>query len=162
MTMQEETATLRGIPMFAGIDMARLRLLSFTSERVSFMAGETFIRQGESSEYAFVVLEGEAEVLLAGPDGPTVVGLIGRNGIVGEISLLLNRPRTASVRAKTRMCCLRLSSEVFTCMLRDFPDFALAVMRDLAARVEQATRKIEEALRTSRVSVTMHQAPPRS
>lgn len=161
MTVQEETSRLRGIPMFAGVDAARLRLLSFTSERVSFMPGKSFIKQGEPSDCAYVILEGEAEVLLAGPEGPTVVGLVGRNGIVGEVSLLLQAPRTATIRAKTRMCCLQLSSEVFHCMVREFPDFALAVMRDLATRLEQATKKVQEALHTSKVTVTRHQAPDR-
>ena len=161
MTVHEETALLRGLPIFAGVDTARLRLLSFTSERVSFMPGESFIRQGDPSGCAYVVLEGEAEVLIAGADGPIVVGLIGRNGIVGEVSLLLHAPRTATVRAKTRMCCLQLSRDVFESMVREFPDFAVAVMRDLAARLEQATLKVQEALHTGQVTVTRHQAPDR-
>ena len=161
MSVQEEAAVLRGIPMFAAMDQGRLRLLSFTSERVAFMPGETFIKQGAPSDCAYVIIDGEAEVLLAGPDGPTVVGLVGRNGIIGEVSLLLQAPRTASIRAKTRMCCLRLSSEVFDSMVREFPDFALAVMRDLAARLNELSKKVQEALGSHTVTVTRHQAPDR-
>ena len=148
MTVQEETALLRAVPMFAAVDPARLRLLSFTSERVSFMPGESFIRQGEPGDCAYVILEGECEVLIDGQSGPMTVGHVSRNGMVGEVSLLLHGPRTATIRAKTRMCCLQLSREVFETMVREFPDFAVAVMRDLAARLEQTTRKVQEVLQT--------------
>jgi CRP/FNR family cyclic AMP-dependent transcriptional regulator len=151
-TVHEETASLRAVPMFAGVDTQRLRLLSFTSERVSFMPGECFIKQGEPGDCAYVILEGEGEVLIDGAAGPTVVGLVGRNGMVGEVSLLLHAPRTATIRAKTRMCCLQLSREVFESMVREFPDFAVAVMRDLAARLEQTTRKVQEALQTNQIT----------
>ena len=46
MSLQQETETLRNIPMFSTIDPARLKLLSFTSERVSYMPGEEFINRG--------------------------------------------------------------------------------------------------------------------
>jgi CRP/FNR family cyclic AMP-dependent transcriptional regulator len=152
MTMQEETATLRAIPMFASIDAAQLRLLSFTSERVAFLPGEAFIKQGDPGDTAYVVVKGEAEILIEGPDGPTIVASAGPNSILGEVSLLLKSRRIATVRAKTLMCCLELSSDVFYQLSRAYPDFAIGVMRDLAARLEQANMKLEEALRTGSLS----------
>src|SRR5437879_4679374 len=152
MTMQEETATLRAIPMFAGMNPAQLRLLSFTSERVSFLPGDAFIKEGEPADTAYVVIKGEAEILIEGPAGPTIVASAGPNSVVGEVSLLLKSRRTATVRAKTPMCCLQLSSDVFYQLSRAYPDFAIGVMRDLAGRLEQANMKVEEALRTGSLS----------
>ena len=52
MSLLQECEALRRIPMFAKIDPARLKLLSFTSERVTFTPGEAFIRQGDIGDSA--------------------------------------------------------------------------------------------------------------
>lgn len=147
MSLQQETETLRNIPMFSTIDSPRLKLLSFTSERVSYMAGEEFIKQGEIGESAFVIMSGEAEVIIETPEGPIAVGNAGSNQLVGEVALLHNGRRTATIRAKTPVTCLLLSKDVFFHLLREFPDFSLAVMRDLAARLERSTLQVREATR---------------
>jgi CRP/FNR family cyclic AMP-dependent transcriptional regulator len=128
--------------MFSTMDAARLKLLSFTSERVSYMAGEEFIKQGEIGESAFVIMSGDVEVIIQAADGPRTVGTIGANQLVGEVALLHNGRRTATLRAKTPVSCLLLSKDVFFHLLREFPDFSLAVMRDLAARLERVTQQL--------------------
>ena|SRR5258706_8373581 len=145
MSLQQETEMLRSIPMFSTIDSARLKLLSFTSERVSYMAGEEFIKQGEVGESAFVIMSGDAEVIIETSEGPLSVGTVGANQLVGEVALLHNGRRTATVRAKSPVSCLLLSKDVFFHLLREFPDFSLAVMRDLAARLERSTIQVREA-----------------
>jgi CRP-like cAMP-binding protein len=147
MSLQQETEMLRNIPMFATMDAARLKLLSFTSERVSYMPGEEFIKQGEVGESAFVIMSGEVEVMLQTGEGPLILGTIGANQLVGEIALLHSGRRTASLRAKTAVSCLLLSKDVFFHLLREFPDFSLAVMRDLAARLERVTAQLSDARR---------------
>jgi CRP-like cAMP-binding protein len=142
MSLQQETEMLRNIPMFSTMDAARLKLLSFTSERVSYMAGEEFIKQGEVGESAFVIMSGAVDVILETAEGPRTVGTIGANQLVGEIALLHNGRRTATLRAKTPVSCLLLSKDVFFHLLREFPDFSLAVMRDLAARLERVTQQL--------------------
>jgi len=142
MSLQQETEMLRNIPMFSTMDAARLKLLSFTSERVSYMAGEEFIRQGELGESAFVIMSGAVDVIIETSEGPRTVGTIGANQLVGEIALLHNGRRTATLRAKTPVSCLLLSKDVFFHLLREFPDFSLAVMRDLAARLERVTQQL--------------------
>ena len=147
MSLQQETEMLRNIPMFSTMDAARLKLLSFTSERVSYMPGEEFIKQGEIGESAFVIMSGDAEVIIETADGPLTVGTVGANQLVGEIALLHSGRRTATIRAKTPISCLLLSKDVFFHLLREFPDFSLAVMRDLAARLERITSQLSDARR---------------
>ncbi|MBI3514480.1 MAG: cyclic nucleotide-binding domain-containing protein [Proteobacteria bacterium] len=148
MSLQQETEVLRNIPMFSTIDPARLKLLSFTSERVSYMVGEEFIKQGELGDSAFVIISGEADVIIQTPDGPLAVGVVPAGQLVGEIALLrAGGRRTATLRAKTPVTGLLLSKDVFFHLLREFPDFSLAVMRDLAARLERVTSQLGEARR---------------
>ena len=147
MSLQQETEVLRNIPMFSTIDPARLKLLSFTSERVSYMAGEEFIKQGELGDSAFVIISGEADVIIQTPDGPLTIGVVPAGQLVGDIALLRSGRRTATLRAKTPVTGLLLSRDVFFHLLREFPDFSLAVMRDLAARLERTTSQLGEARR---------------
>lgn len=144
MSLQQETDMLRSIPMFSTIDPARLKLLSFTSERVSYMEGEEFIREGEIGDSAFVIMSGTCEVVINTAAGPTPIGTVGANQLIGEVALLHAGRRTATIRAQTPVSCLMLSKDVFFHLLREFPDFALAVMRDLATRLERATMQIRD------------------
>ena len=113
MGLQQEVQTLRMVPMFSQLDPARLKLISFASERVQIMPGEEFIREGEEGEDAFVVLSGRAEVTLDGADSHIKLGEVAENQIVGMIALLSHGRRTATVRALEPLECLRLPRMFF-------------------------------------------------
>jgi CRP-like cAMP-binding protein len=109
------------------------------------MAGEEFIKQGEIGDSAFVIMSGTCEVVIETAAGPLTVGTVGANQLVGEVALLHNGRRTATIRAETPVSCLLLSKDVFFHLLREFPDFSLAVMRDLAGRLERSTLQVRQA-----------------
>lgn len=137
---------LRNVPMFAGLDGSKLKLLSFASDRVSFMPGEEFIHQGERGEEAYLILDGTAEVVVETAQGEVAMSEMGRNHLVGIIAVLHNGLRTATVRAKTDVVCLKLPKDVFFHLIRDLPDFALAVMRELADTVDRTTLQLRDAV----------------
>lgn len=137
---------LRNVPMFAGLDGSKLKLLSFASDRVSFMPGEEFIHQGERGEDAYLILDGTAEVVVETNQGEVAMSEMGRNHLVGIIAVLHNGLRTATVRAKTDVVCLKLPKDVFFHLIRDLPDFSLAVMRELADTVDRTTLQLREAV----------------
>ncbi|MBL8669631.1 MAG: cyclic nucleotide-binding domain-containing protein [Alphaproteobacteria bacterium] len=146
MSLQQDMELLRSIPMFAGMEPSRLKLLSFTSTRVSFMPGESFIRQGEVGDAAYVIVEGEAEVVIETAQGESVLSAVGKHSLIGEVALLHSGYRTATVRARSPLVCMKMTKDVFFHLLRDSPDFALAVMRDLARRVDRSTERLRNAL----------------
>src|SRR5580658_8028627 len=119
MSLTEEAELLRRIPLFAEIEPAKLKLLAFTSERVSFAPGQFLFHQGEMGDAAYILVEGEVSVLVN--DGTRAVARIGSNQVVGEIAVLGDVPRTASVRAETPLVALRISKEAFLGLLHDFP-----------------------------------------
>jgi CRP-like cAMP-binding protein len=146
MSLHEEVELLRRVPMFAAMDVSRLKLLSFASERVSFMSGEAFIRQGEEGETAYLIISGEADVLAEGGGREIQLGSVGQHQVVGDIALLHSGKRTATVRARTAMTCLLLTRDVFFHLVRESPDFALAVMRDLARRLERSSATMRSVM----------------
>jgi CRP-like cAMP-binding protein len=146
MTIDQEVELLRNIPLFAKVDPAKLKLLAFASERAVFAPGETLFHQGDPGDAAYIIMEGEAEVLINGPSGPIAVATIGKNDFVGEIAILCDVPRTATIRSRTALTTLRITKDLFLQMLMDFPAIAIEVTRVLAQRLEHTTERLRDAL----------------
>ncbi|UOM33448.1 cyclic nucleotide-binding domain-containing protein [Acuticoccus sp. I52.16.1] len=141
MSIDTDAAALRKIPLFRGIEDQKLRLLAFMSERVRFEAGENLVEEGDFGDVAYIILSGEADVLVASPSGEQLVATVKENDFVGEIALLIDVPRTATVRATSEIMALAVTKEHFFKLLGNFPDMALEVMRALAHRLERTTRE---------------------
>jgi CRP-like cAMP-binding protein len=144
MTLQQDVEVLRKVPLFAKIEPAKLKLLAFTSEHLEFMPGEAICRQGDVGDAAYIVLDGEADVVVQSDQGPMKVASIGKHDIVGEIAILCNVPRTASVLATTRLVALRVSKDGFFNIVTQFPQVAVEVMHELASRLLQTTQRLTE------------------
>jgi CRP-like cAMP-binding protein len=144
MTLQQDVEVLRKVPLFAKIEPAKLKLLAFTSEHLEFMPGEAICRQGDVGDAAYIVLDGEADVVVQSDQGPMKVASISRYDIVGEIAILCDVPRTASVLATTRLVALRVSKDGFFNLVTQFPQVAVEVMHELASRLLQTTQRLTE------------------
>ena len=79
------------------------------------------------------------------PRGPLKVADVGRNDIVGEIAILIDVPRTATVRTTEAMTALRISKELFFRLVAEFPQMAVEIMRELAQRLDKTTNDLREA-----------------
>jgi CRP-like cAMP-binding protein len=110
-------------------------------EAVAFEDGVAVVRVGEPGDSYYIVAEGSAEVL--SPTGEPL-GRLGPGEGFGELALLLNRPRTATVIARGPLSCLRLSTEHFRALVRD-PDRLLSVVSTLAARQADDMARLERA-----------------
>jgi CRP-like cAMP-binding protein len=149
MSLNEEVETLRRIPFFAQIEPSKLKLLAFTSERIAYEPGQVLFRQGDMGDSAYVILEGEAEILVDTPAGQVMIAVLGRNDFVGEIAILCDVPRTATVRARQRLVTLRITKELFLRMMTEFPQMAVAMLRELAHRLEMTNERLRAALAES-------------
>lgn len=142
MTIETEVAALRQVPMFREIEPARLKLLAFTSERVRFSAGQKFFQQGDAADAAYVILDGKADVVLGRKGAEVKVAELGRNAIVGEMGILSDQPRSATVVATETSSALRIDKRVFLELLGQFPQMAIAVMRELTQRLERTNAQL--------------------
>lgn len=142
MSLDSEVEALKKVPLFRGVDDAKLRLLAFISERVSFRPGESLCEQGETGDVAYIILGGEAEVQIGTNHGRETVAVIKQYDVVGEIAILIDVPRTASVVATSEVLALAIAKDNFLKILKNFPDMAIEVMRVLAHRLERTTREV--------------------
>jgi CRP-like cAMP-binding protein len=144
MTLQEDVEVLRKVPLFAKIEPARLKLLAFTSEHLEFQPGEALCRQGEPGDAAYIVLDGTADVVVRSEQGAMKVAELGKYDIVGEIAILCNVPRTASVVATAPLVALRVSKDGFFNLVTQFPQVGVEVMQELAQRLLHTTQRLTE------------------
>jgi CRP/FNR family cyclic AMP-dependent transcriptional regulator len=150
MSLDSEVELVRRFPIFAKIDLAMLKLLCFSSERLTFEAGQVMFNAGDPGDAAYILFEGSVDVSKATPTGPLVVGTLGRMEIVGEIAIFADVPRTATVTATARVDALRIAKEQFMSIIRANPDAALELIRILALRVASTTARLTESLSDKR------------
>ena len=103
-----------------------------------FPAGQYVFKAGDPGESMYIVTEGEVDVL----DGSTVLDTIGPGSIVGELALIDDEPRSASVRAKTDCRLVPVDRRRFQFMVQETPFFGLAVMKVIADRLRRMNTKL--------------------
>lgn len=145
MSLNEEVDLLRRVPLFAKLEPSKLKLLAFTSERLTFQPGQALIRQGDMGDAAYVIMDGQADVQVETPQGPLTVAHLKRNDFVGEMAILCDVPRTATVIATEQLVTLRIAKELFFRLVTEFPQMAVEIMRVLAQRVEKTTADLRDA-----------------
>jgi CRP/FNR family cyclic AMP-dependent transcriptional regulator len=149
MNLNEEVELLKGVPIFAKIEQAKLKLLAFTSERMTFNAGQELFHQGDQGDAMYVILGGVADVLIDTPGGQIAVAELKKNGFVGEIAILCDVPRTATIKAREQLATLRISKDMFYRLIAEFPQMAIEIMRELAHRLEDTNEKLRNATKAA-------------
>lgn len=145
MSLEQEAKMLQNIELFAHLDPSKLKLLAFTSHWLNFQPGEELCHQGELGDSAYIITDGTAEVLVDSENGPVLVAERGRNEVIGEMSILCDTPRSATVRAKDTVSTLNISKDVFMQLVRGSPDLAVEIIRTLADRLQESTEKLRDA-----------------
>ena len=112
MLLKDEVGMLRQVPLFSGVAPAKLKLLAFTSDRVTYAPGQIKVADLQP------------------------------NAIVGEIAILSNQTRTATVRATTSVETLRIRKDHFLRMLGEYPEMTVEIMRVLADRLSHTTAEL--------------------
>ena len=146
-TLSDEVDLLRRIPLFAAIDPAKLKLLAFASDRMIYNDGQAVFRQGEVGDAAYVVVKGSADIVVEIDGSEIVVANAKEDAVIGEIAILCDVPRTATVRAKGELVVLKIKKEHFLGLIMDFPKLGIQVMRELALRLSNTTAELTNARR---------------
>jgi twitching motility protein PilT len=132
------TAILAGCPLFRALKPEHLPQILKAAQASRYDDREPVLRQGEPSDSFFVVMEGEAAIQVAGPAGePMEIGRVPRSASFGEVGLLLEHPRTATVVAVGDLVALRFSAKAFDAMFQKIPNFGVGLSAGLAHRLHQ-------------------------
>lgn len=128
-----KVAALKRSPLFEGLSQKELEDVAHTSEDMEVKAGTVIARQGEIGREFFVVLEGEVDVTRDGkPLDPR-----GGSDFFGELALVADMPRTATLTARTPLRFFVLTAQSFRSMLGRSPDVELKVLRAMVNRLAE-------------------------
>jgi CRP/FNR family transcriptional regulator, cyclic AMP receptor protein len=125
---------LANVPLFSACSKRDLRRIAALVDEIDVPEGRVLMRQGEPGWECFVIAEGKAKATVRGSGSTS----LGPGDVVGEMSLLDQGPRSATVTAKTEMHLLVLSSRSFSALINQVPLVARRIMVALAGRVREA------------------------
>ena len=131
MTRNSYHKYLRSVPLFADVEEDDLDVIGTAVTELSFGEGDVLMRAGSSAREMVIVLEGQLGVML----GDTEIATIDAGGFAGEMGLLADRPRNATVAAKTATRILHIDSRSFDKVLKEAPQIAVKMLPVIAKRV---------------------------
>src|SRR5512143_1412792 len=129
--------SLRRIPFFADLPDSDLDWLSTRAEPMEIASGADLIREGEPGDAAYIVLDGEFEVVKRSSRRDIVISVREAGEVFGEMALVDQAPRNATVRAVRDGRVLRISGETFKMLLAHSSSASLAVLQTVSRRLRQ-------------------------
>jgi CRP-like cAMP-binding protein len=127
----EKVRLISRIPLFAACSQAELARVATITVQVDLPDGEVLTREGEPGDAFYVLVRGSAEVR----KGHRRVATLGAGDFAGEIALLTDAPRTATVRATSPVTALKTTQKGFSALLDTSPKIQRKVLRALAERL---------------------------
>ncbi|NNE63646.1 MAG: Crp/Fnr family transcriptional regulator [Gammaproteobacteria bacterium] len=152
MDLVQETDLLRKIPMFAKLDASKLKLLAFTSEMVNYQDGDILFNLGDSANSAYVIMQGAVDIMVETDTGSVVASTLERDQLFGEMALLNNVPRNATLKAHGDLLVMKISADMFLRLISENADMALDVMRQLSAKLAKSHELVTQLQRQLSVS----------
>jgi CRP-like cAMP-binding protein len=130
----EKVRLISHIPLFQSCSQAERARFATILTQVDLPAGEVLMREGEPGERFFVLVKGHAEVR----KGNRKIGTLGAGDFAGEIALLTNAPRMATVRTTTPVTALEATQDGFSALLDTSPAIQRKLLKALADRLAPA------------------------
>lgn len=129
---------LARVPIFAHCTPDEISAIAAVTQESRFAAGQIIVTQGTPGQAFYLVLSGRVEILRDG----TSLGAFGPGDFFGEMSLLDQAPRSATIRAIDETACLMLSSWDFKALLEKHPSIAVRLLEVLSRRLRVADERI--------------------
>ena len=133
MTTNTTIAALASIELFAGLSKKELAAIDRLMTPIDIKAGKEVIKEGTAGREAFIIVEGTASVWRDGK----LIASVGKGSVLGEVALLANRARTATVQAETAMTVEVLNRREFEQLLDQNPAITRKLLVATAKRVHQ-------------------------
>ena len=134
--------SLRAIPLFRRVSEGDLEELATHLIERRFPKNSTVVEEGLPGDYMYVIREGRAKVTKASEDGrEKIMNFLEAGAFFGDMALLGDETRSASVKTLEETLLLALSRRDFIDLLRQSPDLALAVIEELANRLRETNEQ---------------------
>ena len=132
--MADAAENLSKVPIFSGVKEKELRKLAERMMERTFSEGDTITEEGKSGVGFFVIEQGDATVSIRGE----IVRTLGPGDWFGEIALIDDGPRSATIVAGTDLRCRGMTAWEFRPFVQEHPEVAWPLLETLAARLREA------------------------
>jgi len=137
------TTILKAVPLFSTFPEEQLRTLATMVTRRSVPRSSTVMASGDPTDSLYIVLSGRLKVMMSDAEGKEVIlSILGPGEFFGEMGLIDDSPRSATVIAIEPCELLAIAKRDFKKCLAENSEMAMAVMRGLVRRLREADRKI--------------------
>ena len=137
--VKETVDFLNRVPLFRGLKKRQLERLARKFMPRGYAAGQAIVTQDKGGEGFFIIVSGKAEAIREQADGAkVVVNTLGPTDFFGEMALLDDGLRTASVVATEATQCLALTRWDFRAVLKEDVDMAITILEEMAKRFRMA------------------------
>ncbi len=128
---------LKRVPLFSTLPPAELKQVAAIAIEQYYLHGDAITRQGEPGDEMYIIVSGQVRVMADGAERAAELARRGPGDYVGEMAVISQEPRMASLVAEgdTRVLCIERTQ--FEAILRERPETSLAVMRMLIARIKE-------------------------
>lgn len=136
--------TLRVVPVFADLNDEALQQLAITCRHHTFKKNTRIIQQGEIGKHLYIIESGRVKVFVSSEDGREItINEEAAGSCIGEIALLDDEPRSASVETLEKTEAIAISKSAFQACVTENPTIAFEIIRTLTRRLRSATGGIK-------------------
>ncbi len=136
---------LKNIPLFAGLDDRELALLEQHANTRTFPKHAILITEGDETDSLYIIQSGRVRVFMSNPDGKEIIlNEQGPGEHFGELALVDDAPRSASVMALEKTQVSIISRADFRTVLTTHPDIALSLIRELSRRIRVLSENVRD------------------
>ena len=144
LSIMERILFLRRVPLFIDLQPADLKQVAAIASEILFEDHETLVNQGDLGIEMYIIITGQVRVLVAAPDQKEQreIARRGTGDYVGEMAVINQEPRMATVIAVGPVRVLCIKQKQFESILRERPEIGLAMVRTLSQRLREASRAV--------------------
>ncbi len=149
MNQHDHRATLlHQIGLFQGVEPPELALIAQQMTEATYDPGQVVFREGDSGDRLYVILAGTMRVYVE-REGKTITYTLMQAGeCFGEMALIEDAPRSATVRAEKSSRCLTFTKQDFLALIARHPNVALEIMKSLSQRLRHTNALLQQFART--------------
>ncbi len=135
----EKILFLKSVPIFSGMTGEELMVLAEIVEEIEIKEGETVFRENDPGEDLFVIVRGKVNIIRSeGTPSEAIIAMLEERECFGEMSILDDEPRSATVRTAADTLLLKIQQDEFRELIREEPDVAFKVFRVFTRRLRNA------------------------
>ena len=138
--LNEKIQLVSRIPIFRSLDNPMLQIIGKTSQAVDIAQGERLFSQGDDGDALYVIIEGNARIIMNYSGVEVPIAELGTNDVIGELAVFSSEPRTASVEAVTNLVTLRLDREDILDIIQSNGDVGYQLLQVITSRLRDASR----------------------